>query len=69
VHETGRREIPGTDVGEAEGEAFWREFVCSLVARGLSGVLLCVSDAHVGFLDKQDPVSHTLGCSQRTRSC
>jgi putative transposase len=31
VHETGRREI--IDVGEAETEAFWREFLRSLVAR------------------------------------
>ena len=27
VHETGRREIIGLDVGEAETEAFWREFL------------------------------------------
>ena len=26
VHETGRREILGIDVGEAETEAFWTEF-------------------------------------------
>ena len=32
VHETGRREILGLDVGEAETEAFWREFLRSLVA-------------------------------------
>ena len=37
VHETGRREIVGLDVGEAETEAFWREFLRSLVARGLEG--------------------------------
>jgi Transposase, Mutator family len=35
VHETGRREIIGLDVGEAETEAFWREFLQSLVARGV----------------------------------
>ena len=29
VHETGRREIIGLDVGEAETEAFWREFLRS----------------------------------------
>src|SRR3982750_4743091 len=40
VHETGRREIIGLDVGEAETEAFWREFLRSLVARGLVGVEL-----------------------------
>ncbi len=27
VHETGRREVIGIDVGEAETEAFWREFL------------------------------------------
>ena len=30
VHETGRREVIGLDVGEAETEAFWREFLASL---------------------------------------
>lgn len=35
---TGRREIIGLDVGEAETEARWREFLRSLVARGLVGV-------------------------------
>ena len=45
VHETGRREILGFDVGAAETEAFWREFLKSLIARGLSGVQLVVSDA------------------------
>src|SRR3954454_25083938 len=29
VHESGRREIIGLDVGEAETEAFWREFLRS----------------------------------------
>jgi len=49
VHETGRREIIGLDVGEAETEAFWREFLRSLVARGLVGVQLAISDAHPGL--------------------
>lgn len=49
VHETGRREIVGLDVGEAETEALWREFLRSLVARGLTGVQLVVSDAHAGL--------------------
>jgi len=49
VHESGRREIIGLDVGEAETEAFWREFLRSLVARGLLGVRLAVSDAHPGL--------------------
>jgi putative transposase len=49
VHETGRREIIGLDVGEAETEAFWREFLRGLVARGLTGVQLAISDAHPGL--------------------
>jgi putative transposase len=48
VHETGRREIIGLDVGEAETEAFWTQFLRSLVARGLVGVQLAISDAHPG---------------------
>src|SRR4029450_5056974 len=49
VHETGRREIIGLDVGAAETEAFWRDFLRSLVARGLVGVQLVISDAHEGL--------------------
>src|SRR4051794_18370276 len=49
VHETGRREIIGLDVGEAETEAFWREFLRGLVARGLTGVQLAISDSHPGL--------------------
>jgi hypothetical protein len=49
VHETGRREIIGLDIGEAETEAFWTELLRSLVARGLLGVQLAISDAHPGL--------------------
>jgi transposase-like protein len=49
VHETGRREIIGLDVGAAETEAFWAEFIKGLVARGLVGVQLVISDAHEGL--------------------
>ena len=49
VHETGRREVVGLDVGEAETESFWRAFLRSLRARGLDGVQLVVSDAHTGL--------------------
>ena len=49
VHETGRREIIGLDVGAAETEAFWTEFLRSLVARALIGVQLAISDAHPGL--------------------
>src|SRR5712691_6296140 len=49
VHESGRREVLGLDCGECETEAFWREFLRSLVKRGLTGVQLVVSDAHEGL--------------------
>jgi len=49
VHESGRREVIGLDCGECESEAFWREFLRSLVKRGLAGVQLVVSDAHEGL--------------------
>lgn len=49
VHESGRREIIGLDIGAAETEAFWTEFLRSLVARGLVGVQLAISDAHPGL--------------------
>jgi putative transposase len=59
VHESGRREVLGLDVGEAESEAFWREFLRSLRARGLHGVRLCVSDAHEGL---RSAIGQVLGC-------
>jgi transposase-like protein len=59
VHETGRREVIGLDVGEAETEAFWAEFLASLRARGLSGVRLCVSDCHEGL---KLAIARVLGC-------
>jgi putative transposase len=37
------------DVGAAETEAFWRDFLRSLVQRGLVGVQLAISDAHPGL--------------------
>jgi transposase-like protein len=59
VHETGRREILGIDVGEAETEAFWTAFLRALVARGLVGVRLVVSDAHEGL---KAAIARVLSC-------
>jgi putative transposase len=59
VHESGRREVIGIDVGEAETEAFWREFLRTLRSRGLAGVQLCVSDAHEGL---KAAIAKVLGC-------
>jgi putative transposase len=49
VDQAGQREVIGLDVGAAETEAFWREFLRSLVRRGLAGVQLVISDAHEGL--------------------
>jgi putative transposase len=59
VHESGCREVIGIDVGESESEAFWREFLRGLLARGLDGVLLAVSDAHEGL---KKAIAQVLGC-------
>jgi len=49
VHESGRREVIGLDIGETESEAFWVAFSRSLRERGLSGVRLTISDEHTGL--------------------
>ena len=59
VHDTGRREVIALDVGEAETEAFWREFLRGLVKRGLVGVQLAISDAHPGL---KAAIAKVLGC-------
>ena len=46
VRETGDRHILGFDLGASEDGAFWLEFLRSLVARGLKGVRLVISDSH-----------------------
>lgn len=49
VNETGYREVLGVDVFTSEDGAAWLGFLRSLVARGLHGVKLTVSDAHPGL--------------------
>ena len=49
VTSAGEREVLGLDVGPTESGAFWLAFLRSLVARGLSGVRLVISDAHSGL--------------------
>ena len=46
---SGQREVLGLDVGPSEDGAFWLAFLRGLVARGLGGVQLVVSDAHEGL--------------------
>jgi putative transposase len=59
VHETGRREVIGLDIGEIETEAFWVAFLRSLRERGLTGVRLCVSDEHLGL---KAAIARVLAC-------
>lgn len=49
VRATGEREVLGLDVGPSEDGAFWLQFLKGLVARGLRGVQLAMSDAHEGL--------------------
>ncbi len=58
VHDSGRREIIGLDVGEAETETFWTDFLRELVGRGLVGVRLVISDAHEGL---KNAIARVLG--------
>lgn len=58
VSRLGHQEIVGFDVGETETEAFWREFLRGLRARGLDGVQLVISDAHAGL---KNAIAQVLG--------
>jgi putative transposase len=49
VKSTGEREVLGFDLGTSEDGSFWLTFIRSLVARGLRGVKLAISDAHEGL--------------------
>ena len=49
VNQEGKREVLGFDMGPSEDAEFWTSFLRSLVQRGLRGVKLVISDAHVGL--------------------
>ena len=49
VNADGRREVLGMEVGTSEAEPIWTEFLRSLTRRGLRGVKLVISDAHLGL--------------------
>lgn len=51
VNPDGRREVLGVDITTAEDGAGWLSFLRGLVARGLAGVQLVISDAHPGLVD------------------
>lgn len=49
VKKDGKRAILGVSVSLSEAAEHWRSFLESLVARGLTGVQLIISDDHVGL--------------------
>ncbi len=49
VRTDGQREVLGFGVARTENDAYWRDFIDGLVARGLRGVKLAISDAHAGL--------------------
>lgn len=49
VGEDGKRALLGVSVAVSEQEVHWRLFLQSLLERGLSGVELIISDAHLGL--------------------
>lgn len=51
VNADGHREILGLDVATAGDGAGWLAFLRSLTVRGLSGVQLVISDAHMGLVN------------------
>jgi putative transposase len=55
---TGQREVLGLDVGPSEDGSFWLAFLRSLLARGLEGVQLVISDAHEGLKSAISAVLH-----------
>jgi putative transposase len=50
VNADGRREIVGLDLATSEDGAAWTSFLRDLVARGLSGTRLVISDDHRGLV-------------------
>ena len=49
VGSDGKRRILGVSVALSEQEVHWRDFLTSLVTRGLHGIKLIISDAHAGL--------------------
>lgn len=56
VNRDGKRQVLGVSVSLSEQEVHWRSFLQSLVARGLSGVQLIISDAHAGLKQARQAV-------------
>lgn len=49
VNKEGKREVLGVKIANRESTNSWKDFISHLLARGLSGVQLVISDAHKGL--------------------
>jgi len=49
VNSEGKRRVLGVSVAVSEAEVHWRSFLESLMARGLHGLKMVISDAHAGL--------------------
>jgi len=67
VNSDGQREILGVEISTEETGAAWTAFLRELVARGLTGVRLVVSDHHKGLIAAIDAVLPG-ACWQRCRT-
>jgi transposase-like protein len=65
VRRDGMREVLGFAVSSVENQAYWDDFISSLLQRGLSGVKLAISDAHEGLrraIEKRLPSAEWQRC-------
>ena len=72
VDAEGHRSVLGVSVSLSEAEVHWREFLKSLVARGLHGVELIVSDAHAGLKEARQACCNVVSftcCTMRCSMC
>jgi len=49
VSESGEREVIGVAIADSESTESWQSFFVSMIQRGLQGVQLIISDAHLGL--------------------
>jgi len=49
VNKEGKREVLGVEIADRESTNSWKDFISHLLARGLRGVKLVISDAHMGL--------------------
>lgn len=60
INSQGKREVLGVSTSLSEAMTHWKFFLDSLVARGLSGVQLIISDDHVGLKAAKQSIFPTI---------